>query len=117
MKSAYSSLVRRLHDTHPYEEDVDKLNKRVPQHVLGTKMMAQGEELGESALFGNAFVKCGRLQLDQGTLLLQHHRSVNERVCRPLQQILDGDFPALLNERRKVLNAQAGFAVVGLIDV
>lgn len=42
LKTAYSGLVKRLNEVHPYDEDMKKARKRVAQHELGCRMMQEG---------------------------------------------------------------------------
>ena len=89
------------------------LQKKVPQHVLGNKMMAVGQESFnqpdgvQPSGFGKLFQTCGRIQFDLGQLTSDYHRGVHRNVGARLSASMDESGAAVAVQRKRVTAAKS----------
>lgn len=109
VKQSLETSVSLLQKTHPSDDDLEKLQGKVPQHILGSKWMKKASESRDSSAFSKAFAKCGRIQLDLGQLTVSHFMKVHERSTLPLEKFLESDFANLAQMRKKMEAAQMDY--------
>eukprot|EP00051_Salpingoeca_urceolata_P000899 m.37072 g.37072 ORF g.37072 m.37072 type:complete len:571 (+) comp11072_c1_seq2:531-2243(+) len=84
LRGSCQMLQKHVSTAHPYDEDRERLLKKVPLHHLGTKMMASADSMSATTPFKTALRKCGRIQNDLGQLQANYYSDIHNDVVGAL---------------------------------
>eukprot|EP00039_Didymoeca_costata_P019790 m.338951 g.338951 ORF g.338951 m.338951 type:complete len:500 (+) comp18607_c0_seq1:92-1591(+) len=106
MRNSYIQFSKGLEEMYPNVSDEQRLLKKIPQHVLGTKLMAHTESTQdhEQHPFELLFAKCARVQLDLGQLQAFCHHSVRNKVIAKVQGVSE-TLSVAATKRKTVVSA------------
>eukprot|EP00041_Stephanoeca_diplocostata_P036360 m.1323980 g.1323980 ORF g.1323980 m.1323980 type:complete len:608 (-) comp24851_c0_seq32:4501-6324(-) len=114
LKHAFTSLSKSLEEAHPHLEDPAKQMKKVPQHAVGSKMMASAMEsftgvdsTNSVSGFGQLYKMIARIQLNLGQLESDHHKNVFDKVIEKLNDALETSSAVVASSRKKVMAAKS----------
>ncbi|XP_072221336.1 endophilin-B1-like [Leuresthes tenuis] len=74
------------------------------QELLGDQMTQAGLEVGSNTPYGTALIKCGEAQKQFGEAERKFVQSTNIHFLTPLRSFTEGEYTAIQNERRMLLN-------------
>ncbi|KAM4543167.1 endophilin-B1-like [Odontesthes bonariensis] len=74
------------------------------QELLGDQMTQAGLEIGSNTPYGTALIKCGEAQKQLGEAERKFVQSTNIHFLTPLRSFTEGEYTAIQNERKMLLN-------------
>ncbi|XP_028129947.2 rho GTPase-activating protein 92B isoform X2 [Diabrotica virgifera virgifera] len=100
MRGALSAITKKIAPNGL--ADIDKLSKKTLEYQLGTVFLEEARQFRECPLLQMILSDCGKAEQQLAREYADHEMKVEDLVYKPLQNVLENDFPNILKHKHNL---------------